>query len=400
MNPKINIAIGGKWHFYDIVAAAYEMDSLNTFYTTLYIKNKVLLKSQIGQKLNLKNRFSSYFPSTYVKTYPFAELYPKFLKRVGKINEGEALRMRCEMFDEWVNKNITPCSIFHSQDGFCLQTAIKMKKQGAFFVLDRGIISASYLKELSIKEYGKYGIKKEYADCYIMDRCHQEHLLADCILVPTNTVKQSLISEGIPSQKIEIIPYGVDLDFFKNVGENRILKDGFKILFVGEIGFRKGCHYLLDAWKQLNLKNAELILIGHVEKEFKTYLNQYTGANFRIISYIAQNELKEYYKNASLFILPSLAEGSARVIYEAMACGLPVIYTEMSGSIARNEIDGYEIPAFSTDAICEKISYLYNHKDLCIEMGKQGKIWVQNYSKERYRANIQQVYKKILMNKQ
>ena len=396
MAQKINISIGGKWHFYDIVAAAYNLGMLNRFYTTVFFKDKIWVKSMLGHKLNLQNRSCSYFPSRVVKANFIPELYPKILKKIGKINDGEALRLRCELFDKWTEQVMTPCDIFHSQDGFCLRTAKKMKSEGATFVLDRGIISASYLKQLSEREYAKYGIKKNYSDCYIMDRCHEEHLLADCILVPTNTVKQSLVLEGVSSEKIRIIPYGVDLDFFNNCNSSEREIGKFKVLFVGEISFRKGCHYLLDAWKTMKLKNAELILVGHIEKEFEKYLDKYTGNDYQIVSYVSQTELKNYYKMSSVFILPSLAEGSARVIYEAMAFGLPVVYTEMSGSIARDGIDGFEIPAFSTDAICDKISFLYNHRNLCFEMGKEGEKWVKNYSKENYRSKIQEVYKDLL----
>lgn len=395
MNQLVNISIGGKWHFYDIVAAVYEMGIMNKFYTTTYFKNKNLIHSSIGKKFNLSNRYSPYFPTDIVISNPIPELYPKLLKKLGRVNDGEALKIRCNLFDNWTNKIMPTCKIFHSQDGFCLETAQRMKANGATFILDRGIISATYLKTISEQEYAKYGIKKNYADCYIMEKCHKEHMLADCILVPTNTVKQSLVQEGISPDKIRIVPYGVDLEFFNKSNES-IQSDIFRILFVGEISFRKGCHYLLDAWSQMKPKKAELILIGHIEKEFEIYLNKYKGNNTRIISYISQSDLKEYYQSASLFILPSLAEGSARVIYEAMACGLPVIYTDMSGSIARNGIDGYEIPAFSKDAICEKLSYMISHKEECKEMGEEGKKWVKNYSKENYRLKIQQVYKDLL----
>ena len=270
-----------------------------------------------------------------------------------------------------------------------------MKKEGAVFICDRGIISASYLKQLSEQEYGKFGIEKEYADCFIMDKTHEEHMLADCIVVPTETVRKSLVAEGVDESKICIVPYGVDLQLFDGDSGARNGEE-FKLLFVGEISFRKGCHYLLDAWNHLKLNNAELVLIGHVEKEFEVFLNQYDGKDFRIISYISQTELVDYYRNATAFILPSLAEGSARVIYEAMACSLPVIYTDMAGSIARNEIDGLEIPAFNREAIEEAILQLYKNRDLGRQMGNSGHEWVKNYSKENYRKRIQEIYRQYL----
>ena len=228
-----------------------------------------------------------------------------------------------------------------------------------------------------------------------MDKTHQEHMLADCIIVPTETVRNSLVDEGIDGDKIRTIPYGVDLQFFDGIKKN-MDNTRFKLLFVGEISFRKGCHYLLDAWRNLDLKDAELILIGHIEKEFGVFLKQYQAKNLKIISYIAQIELLDYYRNATAFILPSLAEGSARVIYEAMACSLPVIYSDMAGSIARNGVDGIEIPAFNQSAIEAAISTLNDNRKIANEMGCNGHEWVKNYSKENYRKRIQELYRSYL----
>lgn len=51
MGENINISIGGKWHFYDIVAAADQLDELNHFYTTVYFKNRRIVDSSCGKKI-------------------------------------------------------------------------------------------------------------------------------------------------------------------------------------------------------------------------------------------------------------------------------------------------------------------------------------------------------------
>lgn len=395
MSARINISIGGKWHFYDIVAAAYELGALNYFYTTIFFKNRSIVDSFLGRRFHFSNRYSDYFPSSKVMSNWIPELYSKTLQRLKLKSDGEALRIRCELFDDWTSKVMDDCSVFHSQDGFCLKTARKMKEKGAIFICDRGIISASYLRNLSEREYSRYGINKEYADCYIMDRTHLEHLLADCILVPTETVKKSLVEEGIEERKIAIVPYGVDLDLFNVTARAR---DKFNVIFVGELSFRKGCHYLLNAWKNLRFKDARLTMIGHVEKEFRSFLSKEDWPNVAVVPYVTQQELLEYYKDSTLFVLPSLAEGSARVIYEAMACSLPVLYTDMSGSIARNNIDGFEIPAFNRLALEERLEYCYLHRDEIAIMGNNGHKWVRNYSKENYRKKIQAIYSRYLNN--
>ena len=395
MFPKVNISIGGKWHFYDIVLAAQESGFLNHFYTTVYFKHQRIISSSFGKRMNFKNRNRFDIDNEKVISNFYPELIPLALKKIKLLNEGKSLLLRCNMFDAWTKSKIDDCDLFHSQDGFCLATAELLKKRGAKFICDRGIISATYLKNLSENEYSRFGLKKRYADCYIADRTHQEHLIADVILVPTETVKNSLIEEGIEDSKIKIIPYGIDLSFFKQV--DFVKQDKFRVLFVGELSIRKGCYYLLEAWERLNLKNAELVIIGNVEKGITKMLDKYEGI-FRHIPYISQDELLQYYSGSDVFILPSLAEGSARVICEAMACKLPVIFTEMSGSVARDQIDGFQIRARNVDDIVEKIAFCYENREIAREMGISGQNWIKNFSKERYKMKIIELYNHLLDN--
>jgi glycosyltransferase involved in cell wall biosynthesis len=395
MLPKVNISIGGKWHFYDIVLAAQEEGFLNHFYTTIYFKKESTVSSYLGERLNFKNRNHPDISNKKIICNFYPELIPLALKKVKILNEGRSLLLRCNMFDSWTKKVIDDCDLFHSQDGFCLETAKLIKKRGAKFICDRGIISASYLQNLSESEYGRFGIDKRYADCYISDRVHQEHLLADVILVPTETVKNSLIEEGIDGTKITVIPYGINLSFFQPI--DGIKHDKFRVLFVGELSIRKGCHYLLEAWEKLKLKNAELIIIGNVEKGIRQMLNKYKNT-FRHIPYISQGELLQYYSSSDVFVFPSLAEGSARVVYEAMACKLPVIFTEMSGSVARDQLDGFQIRAKNVDDIVEKIAFYYENRDIAKEMGISGQNWIKNFSKEKYGMEIIKLYKHLLSN--
>ena len=71
----------------------------------------------------------------------------------------------------------------------------------------------------------------------------------------------------------------------------------------------------------------------------------------------------------------------------------------MAGSIARDGIDGMEIPSFSSNDIIESINMFYMNPKMGHEMGMQGKEWVKNYSKENYRNRIKEVYKHFLSQK-
>lgn len=390
----VTVSIGGKWHFYEIVLALQEIDWLYKFYTSIYFKNNRIVNSSFGHKYNFKNRYDSRIKNIFIRTNFLSELIPKFLERLKILNEGLSLKLRCFMFDFITSIKCSKTDIFHSQDGFCLYTAQKLIRQGSIFICDRGIVGVDRLQNILNIEYEKFGIKKKYPDTYISCRTKKEHLLADYIFVPTKTVYNSLVEEGINPSKISIIPYGVDLSEFKRLHIKCDTK--FRVIFVGNICLRKGIHYLLQAWENLNLKDAQLVMVGNIESGIEKNIEQYKHI-FLHVPYVNQNELIYHYSNSDVFILPSLAEGSARVIYEAMACCLPVIYTDMSGSIARNGIDGFEIRARNVEDIMDRILYFYNNREQIEIMGNNASLWVENFTWENYRKNIIDTYKKILI---
>lgn len=80
-------------------------------------------------------------------------------------------------------------------------------------------------------------------------------------------MKKSLINEGINETKIFVVPFGVDIEKFKPIKKDYIVT--FKVAFSGNVNNRKGIPYLIRAWKELNLKNAELNIYGRVYPEVK-----------------------------------------------------------------------------------------------------------------------------------
>ena len=103
---------------------------------------------------------------------------------------------------------------------------------------------------------------------------------------------------------------------------------------------------------------------------------------------------QRFYSQASVFVLPSVEEGSALVSYEAMACGRPIIVTQNVGSVARDGIDGFVIPIRNVDALKEKILFFYEHPDKITEMGVNARKRAEQFSWQSYGENIVQAYAK------
>ena len=130
------------------------------------------------------------------------------------------------------------------------------------------------------------------------------------------------MAAGVPKKKIHLVPNGADLSRFDF---KRSKNKKFICIYVGIIEKRKGVEYLLKAWDELSLPNSELILCGLVNLSLKRLVKKYEGR--KDVRFLGFTDPLPYYKKADAFILPSLFEGSAKVIYEAMASSLPIIAT-------------------------------------------------------------------------
>jgi glycosyltransferase involved in cell wall biosynthesis len=305
---------------------------------------------------------------------------------------------RAIAFDAAVCKMIgSDLDLFNSWNGHCLQGLKQARSLGVTTIVVRASSHMLTQMEILAWEFDRYGTNGEVELPEMIDRCVQEYDLADYVQVPSEFVRKSFLDRGFAGEKLILIPFGVDSAMFRPAGgdtiRNRVPRT-FRLLFVGRIGLRKGIHYLLEAWKKLSLPNAELLLIGNVEPGFEKILRQYRNLPGLTIPGFVKDPVK-LFASSSVFVFPSLEEGSAMVTYEAMASGLPLVTTFNSGSLARDGVDGYIIPIRDVDAICEKVEKLYRDRDLARQMGHSGRELISEYTWERHSRELAEHYGKI-----
>ncbi len=163
---------------------------------------------------------------------------------------------------------------------------------------------------------------------------------AEEVWVPSNFIKQSLVKEGIPENKLVVIPFGVNQKIYSPDGPNDYLpfKSKFNILFVGEAGKRKGLDILLDAFFQAfkNEKDVCLVIKGlrsdvyFRTAEFHAQLRELSNNSngprvYYIPEMIPEVELAALYRSCQVIVHPARYTGFALPVLEAMACGVPAI---------------------------------------------------------------------------
>jgi D-inositol-3-phosphate glycosyltransferase len=110
-----------------------------------------------------------------------------------------------------------------------------------------------------------------------------------------------------------------------------------------------------------------------------------------------QDKLPYYYSAAEVLVMPSHYESFGMVALEAMACGTPVIASEVGGLgfLVQNGETGYTIPNGDPDVLCEKLSMLLNDASLRQAMGQRAAQYAQSYTWDKIAAQIVNVYQAL-----
>jgi glycosyltransferase involved in cell wall biosynthesis len=281
----------------------------------------------------------------------------------------------------------------HAFEGASLHTFRAAKRLGLKTVLDTPG-AHEYNLRLCEKEADALGVAPS-TRFRSRTRIAEERALADVMVSPSKFVTRCLVEHGVPERKIVRIPFGADIDQFEPAAAppNGAM---FRLLYVASINLRKGTRYLLQAWRELALPDAELVLAGTPDDAGRTILREYAGA-YRAIGHVPWFELPDLFRSANAFVLPSLAEGSALVTYMAMASGLPVIVTQDAGSVARDGIDGLIVPSRDSDALKGAILRLYERRADSRAMGGAGRrLIAEQYTWRHYHQRIAAMHGALL----
>ncbi|NJO59331.1 MAG: glycosyltransferase family 4 protein [Richelia sp. RM2_1_2] len=201
--------------------------------------------------------------------------------------------------------------------------------------------------------------------------------VTDIFLSPSLFVEEGLLKHGIDEQKCRLVPYAIDREYF-NV-ENQPQRGS--ILFVGTANLRKGVHTLGEAATLINDQKYEFRVAGGVTQTVKKHS---ITKNLRFLGRIPRSEINKEFAKADVFVLPSIAEGSAGAIYEALAVGIPVITTKSAGSVIRDGIDGYIVPETNPIALSERIREIVENRELRRKISEAARERAKDFTWEKY----------------
>jgi glycosyltransferase involved in cell wall biosynthesis len=354
---QVTVSCPTKFHAFYLAEQLYKHSSLKYLYTSYF-----------GRWGSKQNDRGIHIPRSHVRTnLATTVLYYGY-------NPGTHL-FRSRIYGNWVADQLGDEDLVVTWGLSALPIIERAHQLGMKVVVERGSSHAAYQRDILLEEYEKWGAPTDaLRRSFSPERMEQELLeykMADSISIPSSFVERTFLENGITKDKLIKVPYGVDLREFRQMPKQ---DDVFRVVFAGSMELQKGVHYLLQAFSELKLPDAELWLVGGAMPDIEPFFKRYAGA-FHHFGHQPQAKLHEYYSQCSVFAICSIQEGLALVQPQAMACGLPLLCTLNSGGedLIENGKEGFVLPIREVEALKEKILFLYEHQEICYEMGQAAK---------------------------
>jgi len=374
------VQAGARMH-YAVPALLARAGALSAFYTDLHASHRPLqwLKTLVPvnhQPKALKRLLGRTLPPELPRELVYDQPFASFiLARKGNRSDALVLERACHegfgganaLYTNFINNDLD---------------AVHQAKEQGLHVVHELIIGADVgrilLEERRLHpDIESVGEANELVEAGIT-RDQQKWALSDQVLVPSEFCLRSCIALGCDPKKLSLVPYGIPEHWFDLHPEPQ----PGRLLFVGQVGLRKGNHVLADACRILHSRRVTFecrvagpcqVDVTHPLFAMPTYLGQ-----------VPRSQVQEEFRRADIFVLPTLAEGMALVHLEAMACGLPVITTPNCGSVVRDGVEGFIVPIRDSLALADRIQQLLEDRHLRQLMGCAARQRAKQFTWGRY----------------
>lgn len=234
----------------------------------------------------------------------------------------------------------------------------------------------------------------------------------DKILTNSTYTRNVLISiDPSADDKVEVIPMGVDIEKLRNAqnGNDTKTSGAPHILYIGRLIDWKGLEYLIEAFAIVShrVPGVQLVIGGEGPEEGKLKQQvEHLGLSesVQFVGFIESQDLSRYYHEAAVFVLPSIqtkgqTEGLGVVLLEAMACGTPVVGSNVGGipDIIKDGWNGYLFQERSPTQLAERIILLLENSAIREQFQENGLRTVyENYSWEQVSLKFIRKYERLV----
>jgi glycosyltransferase involved in cell wall biosynthesis len=361
MHTWICCQLGAREH-YAVPRALLVNGLLGEFFTDLWIRPGTLLHTW---KKSLTGRFHPGLAGAHVKAPNAAALTFEFKASLARENGWKLISRRNRWFQQHAVTELSRTSTNGNHTVFAYSYAAEeifkfAKARGWRTVL--GQIDPGPAEERIVTDLDKTTAIKhkhwEPAPAEYWKAWRNECALADQIVVNSDWSRDALLGEGIAAKKIRVIP--VAYESSTDAGSlHRLYPRAFsserplRVLFLGQINLRKGVGHLLDAIELLAGENVEFWFVGPTQIDVPQSLKLHPQV--RWFGVAPRVEVASYYRDADVFIFPTLSDGFGLTQLEAQSWKLPVIASRYCGDVVHDGFNGVILEEVSGRVIADAL---------------------------------------------
>lgn len=311
---KVGVSVHGRFHAFELATALHARGALAGLLTTYpaFVARRFLPDG------------------VSLITAPHLELMRRMKARLPFLPLGGDFQL-ARAFGSFAARHLPEADLLVGWSGASMEALAEARRRGMRTVLERGSIHIDAQSDVLRAAFARWGLDWHGTDPRLAAREKAEYEAADAIMVGSLHSRDSFVGRGFDPARVHVNNYGVDLSMFSPSPEGLKPHTGLKrLLFVGRVGIRKGVPWLLEAFARMP-PDWELHLVGPVEPEMPAIAARLPTERVIWRGVLPRAALAEEYRACDLFVLPSVEEGLAMVILQAMACGVAVVASTESG---------------------------------------------------------------------
>jgi glycosyltransferase involved in cell wall biosynthesis len=392
-------------------AEAYKNNLLAGFITAGYPTPKVrqwiiwLKLNRFAPISRLLQQQQEDLPDSFVHTNWLSEIIYRVCRNVAvQIPRLEYIADYGLRFYAWQAESIIsklPAKLYHYRSGYGYGSVRIAKQKGMVTLCDHSIAHPAVLEYLisnggKLPPHGQTGLMNKMWSNILKDVDQ-----ADYVLVNSDFVKETFIHFGCDPGRIFVLYTGVDDRFLSLIPQRAYpssTEKPIRLLFAGDLGARKGGRVLLEALSRIRDLPWELEIIGSIDQNLlNDFRDFFVDERVSVTGHLPWAELAEHMSMADIFVFPSLAEGSARVVFMAMACGCYVITTPNSGSIVQDELHGKIVSPGDVHALEATLRNSLQSPSMIPIIGSRNADLIKSrYTQSHYGEGLMVIYKTLL----
>ncbi|CAD72658.1 putative glycosyltransferase [Rhodopirellula baltica SH 1] len=380
--PNWICAQQGAREHYAIPRALAGRNELALLLTDIWNKDSSFLGRMPGAiARRLRSRSHEDLREYAVRSFPFTFARIEAMQRVRREESSSYYAARNERFDR-LCKNGLQDFLSIDSNGDCLtvfafahacrdlfEFARRVGCQTVLGQFDPGPAEADIVEQEHFDRPEFRTTWKRYPESYV-ERWREEIEHANRVVVNSTWSRNCLIGRGIDPSRIEVLPLAevpsAAPEFRRNFPDRFTRERPLRALFLGQIILRKGVARLIDAARELVDEPIEFHLVGPTDIENLSELID--GLPITWHGSAARSQVSQHYRDADVFLLPTLSDGFALTQLEAQAWRLPVVATHRCGSVVEPNVNGLLLDEPTGPAIAAAIASLLESPERLVAM--------------------------------